>query len=90
MFLDAINAENVANMVKTNSETAQFIMISLRKVTLKKAHHVYGVTIQNNGITDIIGKINLNELGEEGDLPTVPLKTVDEVESDRERGGMYG
>lgn len=86
MFLDAINAENVANMVKNNSSTAQFIMISLRKVTLKKAHHVYGITMQNNGITDIIGKINLNEFREDGDIPKVPPEKIEDVD----RGGMFG
>jgi chromosome segregation protein len=91
MFLDAINAENVANMVKNNSLTAQFIMISLRKVTLKKANHVYGVTIQNNGITDIVGKVNLAEVAEEGELGS---ETKPEVKpgdiKDIERGGMFG
>jgi chromosome segregation ATPase len=86
MFLDAINAENVANMVMNNSSTAQFIMISLRKVTLKKAHHVYGITMQNNGITDIIGKINLNEFREDGDIPKVPPEKIEDVD----RGGMFG
>ena len=89
--LDAINAEKVAIMVRNNANTAQFIMISLRKVTLNKAHHVYGVTIQNNGITDIIGKINLNEFAEENKLQLEPkpeVKKLDDV--DLEGGGMYG
>ena len=86
MFLDAINAENVANMVKNNSQTAQFIMISLRKVTLKKANHVYGVTIQNNGITDIVGKINLADMGEEGEIPTTQQGEIKNIDG----GGMYG
>ncbi len=92
MFLDAINAENVAVMVKNNSRTAQFIMISLRKVTLKKANHVYGVTIQNNGITDIVGKVNLNELGEDGELRSTnkPKPTEPGDIKDIDRGGMFG
>ena len=87
MFLDAINAEHVANMVMNNSKTAQFIMISLRKVTLKKANHVYGVTIQNNGITDIVGKINLTDLGEEGEIPATH---TGEIKEEIDRGGMFG
>ncbi len=86
MFLDAVNAENVANMVKNNSMTAQFIMISLRKVSLKKANHVYGVTIQNNGITDIVGKINLTDLGEKGEFKTTHTGELKEID----RGGMFG
>jgi chromosome segregation protein len=87
--LDAINAEKVADMVRNNANTAQFIMISLRKVSLNKAHHVYGVTIQNNGITDIIGKINLNDLGEEGNITIKPQKEIENIEN-IDRGGMYG
>lgn len=60
--LDAINSENVARMVKNNSSTAQFVVVSLHKVTLKEADHVYGVTIQKSGITDIIGNVNINDL----------------------------
>jgi chromosome segregation protein len=93
MFLDAINAENVAMMVKNNSLTAQFIMISLRKVTLKMANHVYGVTIQNNGITDIVGKINLTELGDDVKSELDSSKSAEPEQGDIkdvERGGMYG
>lgn len=64
MYLDAINAENVAKMIRANSKHAQFIMISLRKVTLKEANHVYGVTIQKNGISDIIGHVNIAQVEE--------------------------
>jgi chromosome segregation protein len=72
MFLDAINAESVARMVKHNSELAQFVMISLRKVSLKEANHVYGVTIQKNGITDIVGNINILNVNEKGELLQPP------------------
>jgi len=59
--LDAINAEKVAQMVKKNSSQAQFLVVSLHKVTLKEADHVYGVTIQKS-ITDIIGNVNISDL----------------------------
>ena len=61
--LDAINAEKVAQMVKKNSSLAQFLVVSLHKVTLKEANHVYGVTIQKS-ITDIIGNVNISELAD--------------------------
>jgi chromosome segregation protein len=57
--LDAINAENVASMVKRNSERAQFLQISLREVTLKQADHIVGITMQKKGISDIIMKVDL-------------------------------
>jgi chromosome segregation protein len=62
--LDAINAENVAMMVKRNSERAQFLQISLRKVTLNQADHIIGVTMQKKGISDIIMKVNLGDVKE--------------------------
>ncbi len=66
--LDAVNAENVAEMISRNSETAQFIQISLRKVTLKKSNHIIGVTINDDGISDVIMKVNIGE-SREKDIP---------------------
>lgn len=59
--LDAINAEIIAEMVKNNSNFAQFVMISLRKISLKEAHHLYGVTLQN-GESVILGKVDLKDV----------------------------
>ncbi|MGQ9583134.1 MAG: chromosome segregation protein SMC [Thermoplasmatota archaeon] len=66
MFLDAVNAENVALMIKKNSRMAQFVQITLRKVTLANASFRYGVTMQGNGISDIIGNIKVAEVAEDG------------------------
>ena len=68
MFLDAINAENVANMIKKNTQLAQVVQITLRKVTLAKADHRYGVTMQGNGISDIIGNVRLSDVADDGKL----------------------
>jgi chromosome segregation protein len=68
MFLDGINAENVGKMVTKSTEMAQFIVISLRKVTFKDASHIYGITMQGTGISYIIGKVNLSEIGDEGEI----------------------
>ncbi|MCX8173610.1 MAG: chromosome segregation protein SMC [Thermoplasmata archaeon] len=54
MFLDAINAEIVAKVIKKNSAKAQFIMISLRKVTLQYADRLYGVTLEPNGTSKVV------------------------------------
>jgi len=67
MFLDGINAENVARAVRRSSNNAQFLQISLRKVTLKEANHIIGVTMQREGISDLVFKPNI---GEGADLPT--------------------
>jgi chromosome segregation protein len=65
MFLDAVNAESVARMVKKNSATAQFVMISLRKVTLGHADHIYGVTMMGKGVSEVIGNVSLSALKED-------------------------
>jgi len=54
MFLDAVNAEIVARVIKKNSAKAQFIMISLRKVTLQYADRLYGVTLEPNGTSKVV------------------------------------
>lgn len=64
MFLDAVNAEMVANRVKKGSATAQFVQISLRKVTLGKADHIIGVTKPAGGISNVIFKPNIGDLDE--------------------------
>jgi chromosome segregation protein len=66
MFLDGVNAENVARAVKRSSKNAQFLQISLRKVTLKESDHIIGVTMQREGVSEVVFKPNI---GEGTDLP---------------------
>ena len=68
MFLDGVNAENVSRMVKQNAADSQFIMVSLRKIALKEANHVYGVTMHDDGISDMIGNVDPNAVGLEGEI----------------------
>ncbi len=53
MFLDGVNAEMVGRIIKRNSATAQFIVISLRKATLKFADYVIGVTHRGDGLSRV-------------------------------------
>jgi chromosome segregation protein len=55
MSLDGINAENIGRMLRRNSTKAQFIVISLRKVTLKWAEHLFGVTMRGDGMSRVVG-----------------------------------
>ncbi|MGA8303175.1 MAG: chromosome segregation protein SMC [Thermoplasmata archaeon] len=61
MSLDGLNAEYVGRMLRHNAERAQFIVISLRKVTLKFASHLYGVTMHGDGCSRVIG-IRLDDI----------------------------
>ena len=68
MFLDGVNAEMVSRMVKNNSEDSQFIMVSLRKIALKEANHVYGVTMRDTGISEMIGDVDPSTVGPKGEI----------------------
>ena len=61
MSLDGVNAEYVGRMLRRNAERAQFIVISLRKVTLKFAGHLYGVTMHGDGCSRVVG-IHLDDI----------------------------
>jgi chromosome segregation protein len=73
MFLDGVNAENVSRAVKRSSKNAQFIQISLRKVTLNDADHIIGVTMQREGVSDVIMKPNVGAGIEMGPPAEEPL-----------------
>ena len=77
MFLDAVNADMVAQRVKKSSKTAQFVQISLRKVTLNKADHIIGVTKPEGGISNVIMRPNLGDIREVAE----ELKIPDEKDS---------
>ena len=61
MSLDGLNAEYVGRLLRRNAERAQFVVISLRKVTLKFAHQLYGVTMRGDGCSRVVG-IRLDEI----------------------------
>ncbi|HZY70581.1 MAG TPA: chromosome segregation protein SMC [Thermoplasmata archaeon] len=61
MSLDGVNAENVGRMLRRNAEHAQFVVISLRKVTLKFAHRLFGVTMHGDGCSRVVG-LKLDEI----------------------------
>jgi len=61
MSLDGLNAEFVGRMLRRNAERAQFIVISLRKVTLKFGHHLLGVTMRGDGCSRVVG-IDLDDI----------------------------
>jgi len=85
MFLDAVNAEHVARMVRKNSRRAQFVVVSLRKVTLKEADSIYGVTMRADSISDVIGNVSLTEISEQ-----IPALAKDEGTSEKEEGQVVG
>lgn len=55
MFLDSFNADRLAQMVKQQSEHAQFVVVSLRRHMLEKSDQAIGVTLRADGFTQILG-----------------------------------
>ena len=70
--LDAVNAEKVARMIKQNSASAQFLQISLRKVTLKEADHIVGVTMTPTSVSELVMRVNLADIEDEKPKEAVP------------------
>jgi len=70
MFLDGVNAEVVSRMIKQNAQHSQFINVSLRKIVLKEANHIYGVTMHENGISEMIGNIDPESVSPKGEILT--------------------
>lgn len=68
MFLDGVNAEVVSRMIKKRAEHSQFISVSLRKIALKEADYLYGVTMHDNGISEMIGNIDPDSVGPKGEI----------------------
>lgn len=56
MFLDGANVERMGQMFKSNSETAQILMVSLKKAMLKYANNIIGVTSFDQVNTEVYGK----------------------------------
>ncbi len=70
MFLDGVNAETISRILRMNSEQTQFINVSLRKVVLSGANHIYGVTMLDTGVSELIGNLHADNVGPKGQLLT--------------------
>jgi len=68
MFLDGVNAETVTRMIKQNAQDSQFIMVTLRKIAIKEADYIYGVTMKETGVSDMIGNIDPSAVGSHGEF----------------------
>ncbi|MBN8659756.1 MAG: chromosome segregation protein SMC [Candidatus Obscuribacter phosphatis] len=55
MMLDGANAERLAQMVKRQSESAQFVVVSLRRPMIENADHAVGVSLRADGYSRTVG-----------------------------------
>ena len=62
--LDEVNVVRVANYMKSIADKTQFIVITHRRGTMEAADILYGVTMQEKGVSKMLA-INMNEMAEE-------------------------
>ncbi len=55
MMLDGANAERLARMVRSQSESAQFVVVSLRRPMIENADHAIGVSLRPDGYSRVVG-----------------------------------
>ena len=53
--VDGINVEKLADMVKTQAENTQFVVVSHRKPMIESANRTIGVTQKEHGKTRVTG-----------------------------------
>ena len=62
--LDDVNVTRCARYMRTLTERTQFIVITHRRGTMEEADVLYGVTMQEQGISKML-TINLNDMARE-------------------------
>jgi len=65
--LDEANSERLARILEDLSHKTQFIVITHNRATMRRANILYGVTMQDNGISKLIS-IKLDEAGEKKEV----------------------
>jgi len=80
--LDATNAERIAEMCRQRSKNAQFIMVTLRKVSLRLADHHIGITHGGDGCSRRIVDFDRDraiELGAEAEKEAERIANMNEL-----------
>ena len=69
--LDEVNVDKFADYVKKYSSKTQFVIITHRRGTMEAAERLYGVTMHEKGISDVIA-VDLSELEQKIGIVTGP------------------
>jgi chromosome segregation protein len=77
--LDAYNAEHIAKLCRLRSQRAQFIMVTLRKVSLQMADHHIGITHAGDGCSRRITDFDREQAVEVGDAAHAELEAAQEI-----------
>lgn len=82
--LDTFNAENIASLCRLRSEQAQFIMVTLRKVSLQLADHHIGITHAGDGCSRRITDFDREQAIEVGDAAHEELEAMNKTKAAKE------
>ena len=84
--LDAFNAERIARLCRARANSAQFLMVTLRKVSLQLADHHIGITHAGDGCSRRIADFNRERAIELGEKEEKIRETANKVmEEKREK-----
>jgi chromosome segregation protein len=75
--LDAYNAEHIARLCRLRSQRAQFIMVTLRKVSLQMADHHIGITHAGDGCSRRITDFDREQAIELGEAAEAELEAAE-------------
>lgn len=75
--LDDKNVERFKEIVREFSQTTQFIVITHNKVTMELANTIYGVTMQEPGVSRVVS-LKLDEIDDSGDISAQAQKKAAE------------
>jgi chromosome segregation protein len=81
--LDPFNAERIATLCRLRSQNAQFIMVTLRKVSLTLADHHIGITHAGDGISRRITDFDRAAALQLGDEFEAEAKAREEAAADK-------
>jgi len=76
--LDAYNAEHIARLCRLRSQSAQFIMVTLRKVSLQLADHHIGITHAGDGCSRRITDFDREQAIEMGEVNEAEIEAAKE------------
>jgi chromosome segregation protein len=66
--LDDANIDKFNNIIRSFSKDSQFVIVTHNKRTMEAAHTLYGVTMEEPGISKVVGvKLPSREQGRLGD-----------------------
>ena len=76
MNLDGVNTEHIGHTIAGHAQTAQFMVVSLHKSTLKESNHLIGVHMDSGGLSHLLTLQDVNMVDEEGNFSLEGARAV--------------